>query len=297
MPIARKPSDAKTTTTTIAIKRINRKTFTIAIIGERPLILNKVSEKARRELLFPSGGRRTTAERRASLKHDPHAEFLASPYVLKDEDAPTLLAIKAEMPKAAMMDAALDLEGVNRTQIGRLLWVVGEMLPVWGVPQLLMSVVRNADPQRTPDVRTRCIIPRWATILPISYTTPHLTQRSVVNLCTAAGQICGIGDYRPQKGKGTYGMFQLADPEDPAFLKIVAEGGRAQQIAGMDAQACYDDETEELLTWFDEELVRRDRVPEEEAASDGRADAGGATGAADDDGSGDPQGLDAGALA
>ena len=60
-------------------------------LGTSPIILNRMSEKAKQTLLL--GSRRVTAHDRASrLKHDPIAEFQASPYRLADSDAPTLLA-------------------------------------------------------------------------------------------------------------------------------------------------------------------------------------------------------------
>jgi hypothetical protein len=44
---------------------------------------------------------------------------------------------------------------------------------------------------------------------------------------------------------------------DPAFAQVVSTGGRAAQIAAMDDPQCYDDQTEELMGWFDVEVKRR----------------------------------------
>jgi hypothetical protein len=258
MPIK---TNGATTPTTIEIQPIRTTTILLNVRGRNPLILNRVSEKAQRELLLPKG-RKTTAERAASLKHDPMAEFAASPYRIRDDNADTLLAVKSSMFKAAMMTASLRLPGAKKTEIGQLLWVEGELTELYGVPELLMSVTRNSDPARTPDIRTRCIVPEWAAKVAITFATPILTERSVINLFAAAGQICGIGDWRPEKGKGTYGQFVLVDADDERFGGIVASGGRAAQMAAMEKPAAYDEETEDMLRWFDLELKARGRKAE-----------------------------------
>lgn len=243
--------------TTITISPIMTETIRVAIRGTRPLILNRLSEKARRELLFP-GGRKTAADRAANLKHDPLAEYRSSPYTLTDDASPTLLAIPASAFKGAMMTAALDLPGAAKSKIGRLLWVEGDLLPIYGVPRIFLSITRSADMNRTPDVRTRAIVPAWAAEIDVTFTAPLLNEVSVVNLLAAAGQISGVGDWRPEKGKGTFGQFMLTSAaEDAEHQRIIAGGGRAAQVAAMESPLPYDAESEELLGWFDDEVARR----------------------------------------
>ena len=55
-----------------------------------------------------------------------------------------------------------------------------------------------------------------------------------------------------------FGQFDIGMAEtDPAFAQVVSTGGRAAQIAAMDDPQCYDDQTEELMGWFDVEVKRR----------------------------------------
>jgi hypothetical protein len=96
----------------------------IGILGVTPYLHNRMSEKARHELLYPKG-RKNAAERASSLKHEPVEEFRASPYILEGDDEPTLLAAMASSFKGAMMTAALDMPGSSRAQIGRLCWLKG----------------------------------------------------------------------------------------------------------------------------------------------------------------------------
>lgn len=255
MPTPAKPN---TDANTVVIKPIQSESIVVSVLGTRPLIINRLSEKVRRELMLPSA-KKTASDKAANLKHDPIEEFLASPYTLEDDNAPTYLALTPQHFKGAMMNAALDLPEVRKTQVGRLVWVEGETMPIYGIPELFIKPTRMADMARTPDVKARCIIPNWAAEITITFTVPLMTKQSVVNLLAAAGMIAGVGDWRPEKGKGTYGQFSLVDDDDPRFVAIKADGGRAAQIAAMADPECYDAETQELLGWFTEEVARRGR--------------------------------------
>lgn len=242
----------ETATQTVEVMQLKRERVQVPILGLTPLIINSVSNKVMRQLLLPPG-RKNAAERATSLKHDPLAEFRAAPYYLPRGDDPTLLAGSALWFKASMTDAALDLPGAAKSQVGRLTYVDGTLIPVWGVPQLLMSVVRSADINRTPDIRTRCIVPNWATTITITFASPLMNLTTITNLLMAAGMIRGVGDWRPQKGKGDFGQFKITGPQDEDWEQwqtIVAQGGRAAQQAHMEAPTCYDLQSEDLLAWF-----------------------------------------------
>lgn len=227
----------------------------LAVRGEAPLIINRLAEKARQELLLPKG-RKTTAERAVSLKHNPREEFRASPYIVERDDAETLLAITSASFKKAMMGAALRIPGARKTEIAQLVRVDGLLTGVFGIPEIFSAITRSSDINRTPDVRTRAIIPEWAAVVSITYTVPIMNKTSVVNLLAAAGQVNGVGDWRIEKG-GWCGAFSLTDTGDPEFRRIVQSGDRSAQIAAMENPNPYNGETEELLAWFDNELEAR----------------------------------------
>jgi hypothetical protein len=242
--------------TTIYIEKVETALVEVPIVGTSPLICNRMSQKAKQELLLPKG-RKTAAEKAVNLKHNPVEEYRASPYLL--DGAPTLIGVMASALKGAMMTAALDLPGAKKAQIGRLVYVEGEYLPVYGVPRLFMTITRSADIDKTPDVRTRAILPRWATVARIRFVTPLLNATNILNLLHAAGAVAGIGDWRPEKGKGSFGQFRIANPGDEELAQIMAEGGYEAQHDALYAErpVCYDRESEELLGWFAEEVVKR----------------------------------------
>jgi hypothetical protein len=120
-----------------------------------------------------------------------------------------------------------------------------------------MAMVRSSDMNRTPDVRTRCIVPEWACRITVAFPVPILKEQTVSNLFAAAGMIQGVGDWRPEKGSATFGQFELVSEDDPDFQRIVKSGGREAQIKAMEIAEPYDIETEELLAWFVKEVDRR----------------------------------------
>lgn len=240
----------------VVIVEMARGVMDFCIVGKSPLILNRMAEKARMELLAPKG-RKTAADKAGSLKHDPLEEFRASPYTMASASAPTLLAVLPTAFKAAMASAALDLPGAKKAQIGRLVSVEWDKMPLYGIPKLFMAVTRSADINKTPDIRTRAIVPEWACMLRVTFMKPILREQSVVNLLAAAGELSGIGDWRQQKGSGSFGSFRLASADDPEFLRIVEGGGRAAQQQAMDNPEPYDQETSDLMNWFGVEMRRR----------------------------------------
>lgn len=243
--------------TEITVMEVQKGVIEFCVLGSTPIILNRVSEKAQRELLLPRGKKKTEADRSASLKHDPIEEYRASPYVSNDPKSPTLLMVPSTAFKGALRSAALDMQGASKAQIGRLVYVPGAYVALWGVPQLSMMITRNADINRTPDVRTRAIVPEWACRVRMEFIKPILREQTVINLFAAAGLMRGIGDYRPEKGAGDYGQFRLVGKDDADFVRIMKTGGRAAQQAAMNEPHPFDEESADLLSWFEAETKRR----------------------------------------
>ncbi len=246
----------------ICIAEFLSESVTVRVVGTSPIILNRMSEKAKRELLLPKG-RRSAADRAQTLKHDPLEEFQASPYVSDDPKSPTYLQALSSFFKKGMSGAATDIPGTNKAQIGRLLWVEGERVPLYGVPYMRMDIVRSSDMNRTPDVRTRCCVKEWACEITIHYAVPLLNKTAVLNLLAAAGMYAGAGDWRPGRGGvcGQYrGMTTSAD-DRKLWDRLVKTGGRKSQMDAMASPIFYDDDTAELFGWFNEEVEKRGRAP------------------------------------
>lgn len=251
--MAIKPTDKEAS---IDIMEVVKGRMEFCILGTSPLIMNRMSQKVWFELLAPKG-KKTSAEKAGSLKHNPIQEFRDSPYRMTDPKSPALLAVMPTAFKKAMGTAALDMPGTKKAQILRLIYVEGEMLPIYGIPKVFMAITRSSDMNHTPDVRTRAIIPEWACKISISFTKPILREQSIANLLAAAGFQSGIGDWRQEKGSGSYGAFKLVSADDKDFLRIVKTMGRKAQEEALETPEAYNDETQEMLSWFDVEVRRR----------------------------------------
>lgn len=229
---------------------------TLRMIGTTPLYFNAMSAKAMRTLLI-GGGKKTAAEKR-ELKHDPESEFRDSVY--RQTTGDTLLCFPAPGIKGAMSTAALETAGVTKTSVKRLIFLPQQHVNVWGKPYLKMDVVRSADMNKTPDVRTRAFLPRWCAEVDIAFVTPTLSAHSVVSLLSNAGVIVGIGDFRQEKGCGSYGTFAVAGDDlgewQEAWDEITKEG-RAVQEAAMADPECADADTEDLMEFLRGERARR----------------------------------------
>lgn len=244
------------TTETLDFIEVSRGRAEFYVLGESPLIFNALSEKARHELLLPSG-RKTAAEKASRLKHEPVREFRDSCYYARADDSPTLLVHRATAFKRAIMGAALDIPGAKKAQVGRLLWVVGDEVPIYGTPELMMTVTRSADMNRTPDIRTRAVLPAWCARVEIEFVEPIMKGQVIAKLFAAAGMSQGIGDWRVEKGSGNYGRFALVDDKHPMVKVLTDTGGREAQRAALDNPVPYDSETDALLQWYDTEVKRR----------------------------------------
>ncbi|MGW8178293.1 MAG: hypothetical protein ACWGQW_05940, partial [bacterium] len=224
----------------VEVVRVEEKELHFCVLGRDPGLLNNaMSEKTKQELLFPRG-RKTAADKASTLKHNPLKEYRDSCYKSIHEDSSTRIQIRATSFKAAMASVALDIPGAAKAQIERLVYVRGDYINVYGIPQIHMAVVRNKDMNRTPDVRTRACIPEWACYLTISFTSPILKEKDVVQLLANAGFMRGVGDWRPEKGSGSYGQFELVSENNPDFQRIIKAGGREAQDAALLSPQPYD---------------------------------------------------------
>jgi len=241
---------------TLHIDALKQGRVTLRMIGTTPLYFNAMSAKAKRTLLI-GGGKKTAAEKR-ELKHDPEQEFRDSVY--RQPSGPTLLGFPAPGVKGAMATAALETPGVTKTSVQRLIFLPQQRINVWGKPFLKMDVVRSADMARTPDVRTRAFLPRWCAEVDIAFVQPTLSVHSVVSLLANAGVIVGIGDFRQEKGRGSYGTFAVAGDDmgdwSDYWSEVTAEGREVQEAA-MAAPEFADEETADLMAMLEDERLKR----------------------------------------
>ena len=115
-----------------------------------------------------------------------------------------------------------------------------------------MDITRSADINKTPDVRTRAFLPEWATEITVRYARPTLSQHDIATLLLNAGMVCGVGDFRQEKGKGSFGTFAPTAEDFPPHLLDLDT-----QLAALVTPEAANLETQELMNEFDIEVESR----------------------------------------
>jgi hypothetical protein len=241
----------------IAIQRLERATTTMYLLGTSALIMNRMAAKAKQQLLYPDR-KLNKAEREARIKHNPPEEYRDSVYRCRDDKAPTYVHAPNGALKKAMAQAAIDTPGATKAETGRLVKILDDTVHVYGKPFLFMAVVRQAGPAKTPDIRTRAIFPQWCLKVSIQYIRQKIREQDIVNLIANAGDITGIGDGRTEKGTFDFGGWEIVHADDPRWREIAKTGGRSVQLHAMQNPECFDEDTEELLSWYQSEIIRRE---------------------------------------
>lgn len=254
----------------IVITPFKRVRMKVALLGVTPFVCNRQSEKTKRELLLPAIKVKGSARERV-LKHHPIEEYRSSPYIDPNEEAPTLIVMKGGAFKSAACDSAVDTSDLKAAQVRRLVSVPEFYVSLYGVPKLWMTDVRSAGMNRTPDMRTRAVLPAWCAIVTFTYTTPQLNETKVLNLIENGGMTRGVGDGRTEKGALDFGQYTVVNLTDPTVKMIMESGGRAAQLEAMAHPEYFDHESQELVAWFETELQQRKQrgvLADEEPATD-----------------------------
>jgi|TARA_R110000824_G_scaffold166355_2_gene343130 hypothetical protein len=245
------------TSGTMEIHTLKQGRVKLRMIGQTPMYFNSMGAKAWRDLLV-GGGKKTAAEKK-DIKHNPEQEFRDSVY--KQPKGDTLLCFPAAGVKGAMCTAALETAGITKTSVQRLIFLPESHVRIWGKPYLKMDIVRSADMNKTPDVRTRAYLPNWCAEIEIRFVTPTLSNMSIVSLLANAGTVVGIGDFRQEKGRGSYGTFSVAGSENmgdqQAIWDEITQEDRSVQELAMKHPECADEQTAELMQFIQEERLRR----------------------------------------
>jgi hypothetical protein len=244
----------------VTIQRLKEHRMTIYFYGN-DLVMNRPTKKMWEQLLLPPI-RSNRAGRAAVLKHDPVAEFRDSVYMCRDESAPTLFHLPGGAFKGAGKQAALDTPGATKAEIGRLVQVVTPTIHIYGIPRLFMTIVKQAGISKTPDVRTRARFSEFCCAVEFKFYQP-ITDVDVLNLYANSGMVTGVGDGRAEKGGALQcGSFEPVDPSDQRYQLLVKHGGRAKQLEAIQNPVAFDDTSEEMLAWYESEIVRRGRDSE-----------------------------------
>ena len=231
-------------TDVIEVEPLKYGVSTIRIIGETPLIMHSMGSKAKSLLAHKS--------RRKSGVRNLRYEYSDCFYRYEGEEA--AFAMPAMAFKASMVAVARYIQGVTMVSVRQLVHVMGHLIPIYGIPKAFVSIVRLQDVKRTPDVRIRPIFPRWCAEFTVRHQLPFMTANSVAAMVVNAGLVTGVGDFRPERGAGTYGTWRVVSTDDDEleFEAIKAEGGRDAQLEAEKQMIPYDENSADMLKYWDE---------------------------------------------
>ena len=244
----------KTDDNVLSIPPLRQETIRLRIIGVRPMYQNRMTEKYRQEMLVGVG--KKTAAQKLEIRQKPFDEFRSSAEIISE--GPTALGVLVVAVKGAMVSAAT-ISGIKMTDTRKMIFMPGDHFALYGTPRLKLDVVRQAGITGAPQMRTRAYLPRWGAEVEISYIHPNLNATGVATLLANAGKMIGIGDFRQEKGKGSFGAFRVVGPDeqDDEWDDLVENHGRFAQEEALRDPEFADDRTRELMDFYQQEVLRR----------------------------------------
>jgi hypothetical protein len=182
----------------------------IILIGDSALISHKWSEKAKKEI-------RDKQQKKAKTKKEaknPEQEYEDSLYRIGNNGQCGFPAIAF---KAAAVNACSHVEGITKVTARGAFHVTGEIIPIYGKPEMREDMVRLQG--TIADLRYRGQFPKWYTVVHIRYNSSVISLEQIANLFNTAGFAIGVGEWRPQKN-GNYGMFHVGTKEEIEAMQM-----------------------------------------------------------------------------
>ena len=195
----------------VEIDRIDAETIKVPIVGVTPLIVNRFSEKAKKQMLDAMQG-----AKKPKVAKDPEAEYEASLYRFKGDEG---YGIPAVAFKKAMVGATrLFGKDVSMVLVRQTVFVHGEpgddgqpLVRIIGEPRMREDVVTVG--RGGHDLRYRGEFREWRAVVSITYVQASFTRGSVLTLLDAAGLGVGVGEWRPERS-GDFGQFKIDETQD-----------------------------------------------------------------------------------
>lgn len=196
--------DDKGDVATVSIPDIQTKVLEVTVKqrGDSTLIVNRFSEKAKREMLDKMQG----APTKPKTRREPEQEFERAKYNDGNGNAD---CIPAGWIRRAMIEAATYLgKGVSMKFLSGAVFIPEDFLPLKYKRCIMREdPVRNAN--GSADLRYRPEYHGWSVTFPLEFDSSIISVSQVMNLLNRAGFHVGIGEMRPQK-KGDRGRFVVS---------------------------------------------------------------------------------------
>jgi len=163
--------------------------------------------------------------KRPREKLDADAEYREAAYLDNKgrHCMPAIAFKKAILTAAAIEREASGARNLSRKYVAGTIFVLGDLIPIE-----YDKVERREDPVRvgmgSADLRYRPMYTGWRATLVVQFNESLIGAEQVISLINSAGFAVGVGEWRPEKGGGQFGRWQVA-----AGTKIKASNGHSRQ--------------------------------------------------------------------
>lgn len=192
----------------IEIPSIDFKLATITIEGDTPLLVNKFSEKSKKEI-----EEKSTKKAMKKKEFDkPEDQFMASLYVIDAKNH--VYGIPAGGIKKCAIAAAPFVGGdVKKTHLRGAFQIINDsegLIPIQGSKPVMDSrFVRVGNfGNKKPSPRYRARFDKWEISFQVKYNPRMMSVGQLLNLYENAGFAIGLCEHRPEKD-GNLGMFHV----------------------------------------------------------------------------------------
>lgn len=195
----------KETDQTIKIPRIDFKMAKITLVGETPLLVQKFTEKAKKQMEEKHQKRAKTARE----ARDKEQEFQDSLYRIDNKT----YGIPAAGIKNCAVSACRFIDGVPMTLAKGAFQVVGDesgLIPLKASePVMDERIVRIGNfGKKVAMPRYRGRFDKWEVSFTVKYNNGIMSAEQLLNLYENAGFAVGLCEYRPEKS-GNLGQFRV----------------------------------------------------------------------------------------
>jgi hypothetical protein len=190
----------------IVINPPNIKSLMVTIIGDKPLIFNKFSNKAIQ--MIKDKVMKTVDSNKKREPKNPEQLYKDSFYYNADGE----VAFPALNIKQAIVAAARNVQGLPMTLLRGGVFVAGDEQGLIKVnykkKEMREDMVRVGPFKDAADIRFRGQVLDWSMKFLIKFNAELFTVEQIVNLLNHAGFSGGLGEWRPEKN-GEYGTFHV----------------------------------------------------------------------------------------
>lgn len=200
-----KASEPENKESKLTIPPIKKSTAIVTIVGDSPLLVNKFSEKSKREMLE----KQMKKAKGAKAERDPLAEVEAATYRLPNNK----YGIPASGIKNCAVSACKFIDGVPMTRAKGAFFVLEDAdglceIKTKGVQVDERMVAIGPFGKKTKMARFRPRFDDWSCTFKVLYDPDLLSAEQLLNLYERAGFSVGLCEFRPEKS-GSMGMFHV----------------------------------------------------------------------------------------